>query len=375
MLLTRRQLLAGATASALAACAPVRPSAPVAGRLRLIGEATLPHRLAFQGAPVGGLSALDFDAATGVWYALSDDRSDFAPARLYTLRLPLDAQGLGTPELLDMVTLRQPGGLPYPSRRQGGEVADPEGLRFVPRRRTLLWTSEGDGRLELDPFLHEISLDGQHLRAFSLPGHLRMQATADTGPRDNLTLEGLALTPDGHRVWVAMEAALRQDGPVPAVGQPGGPCRFTALAMDSGRALLQRAYVPDPIPRAPLVPGTFADNGVSEVLMVDNHRMLVLERAYMTGVGNSLRLYQVDTRDGSNTLDQPQLLPGQYQPMPKTLVADFSQLGLQRLDNTEGMAWGPVLPNGHRTLVCVSDDNFNPMQVTQFVAFEYLETA
>ena len=127
---------------------------------------------------------------------------------------------------------------------------------------------------------------------------------------------------------------------------------------------------------APLIgAGTYADNGVSEVLMVDNHRMLVLERAYMTGVGNSLRLYQVDTRDGSNTLDQPQLLPGQYQPMPKTLVADFSQLGLQRLDNTEGMAWGPVLPNGHRTLVCVSDDNFNPMQVTQFVAFEYLETA
>jgi len=30
-------------------------------------------------------------------------------------------------------------------------------------------------------------------------------------------------------------------------------------------------------------------------------------------------------------------------------------------------------PNGARTLVCVSDDNFNPGQVTQFLAFEYTE--
>jgi len=53
-------------------------------------------------------------------------------------------------------------------------------------------------------------------------------------------------------------------------------------------------------------------------------------------------------------------------------VADFSQLGLSRLDNTEGMCWGPRLPGGRRSLVVVSDDNFRSMQVTQFAAFEYL---
>jgi hypothetical protein len=89
------------------------------------------------------------------------------------------------------------------------------------------------------------------------------------------------------------------------------------------------------------VPGTFADNGVSEVLMIDAHRMLVLERAYMAGVGNSLRLYEVDTRDGSDTMDAARLVPGGFRPMAKRLVADFAQLGLSRLDNTEAMAWGP----------------------------------
>ena len=370
---TRRRLLAGAAATALVACAPVRaPTRP--GRLRLIGAATLPHRLAFKGTTVGGLSGLDFNPATGLWYALSDDRSDLAPARFYTLRLPLDAQRLGQPELVDVVTLRQESGLPYPSRRQGGDVVDPEALRLLPRTGTLLWTSEGDAKLGLDPFVREVTLDGRHLRELSLPHHLHMRA-ASTGPRDNLALEGLAVTPDGATAWAAMEAALQQDGPVPGVGQPGGPCRFTQLDVASGRALQQRAYIPDAIPRAPLVPGTYADNGVSEVLMIDAHRMLVLERAYMAGVGNSLRLYEVDTRDGSDTMDMAHLASGQFRPMAKRLVADFSQLGLQRLDNTEGMAWGPVLANGNRTLVCVSDDNFNPTQVTQFVAFEYLETA
>ncbi len=370
---TRRQLLAGVAAAALVACAPVRaPTRP--GRLRLIGEATLPHRMAFKGTTVGGLSGLDFDPATGLWYALSDDRSDMAPARFYTLRLPLDAQRMGAPELVDAVTLRQESGLPYPSRRQGGDVVDPEALRLLPRTGTLLWTSEGDAKLGLDPFVHEVTLDGRHLRELSLPDHLHMRA-ASTGPRDNLALEGLAVTPDGATAWAAMEAALQQDGPVPGVGQPGGPCRFTQLDVASGRALQQRAYLPDAIPRAPLVPGTFADNGVSEVLMIDAHRMLVMERAYMAGVGNSLRLYEVDTRGGSDTMDMAQLVSGQFRPMTKRLVADFAQLGLARLDNTEAMAWGPALPNGSRTLVCLSDDNFNPTQVTQFVAFEYTESA
>lgn len=370
---TRRQLLAGAAAAALGACAPVHAPARPA-RLRLIGEATLAHRLPFRGTPVGGLSGLDFDPVSGLWYALCDDRSDLAPARFYTLRLPLDAQRLGPPALLDVVTLRQPNGLPYPSRRQGGDVVDPEALRLLPRTGTLLWASEGDAKLGLDPFVREVTPDGRHLRELSLPEHLHMRA-ANNGPRDNLALEGLALTPDGATAWAAMEAALRQDGSVPGVGQPGGPCRFTQLDVASGRALQQRAYVPDAIPRGPLVPGTFADNGVSEVLMIDAHRMLVLERAYMAGVGNSLRLYEVDTRDGSNTLDAAQLVPGQFRPMAKRLVADFDQLGLSRLDNTEAIAWGPALPNGNRTLVCASDDNFNPTQVTQFVAFEYTEAA
>ncbi len=375
--LSRRALLRGTVAAGvlgLAGCvSPPPPAAPVSPpRLRLLGETVLPHGLTFEGTTVGGLSALDHDPATGLWVALSDDRSELQPARFYTLRLELAPGSLRT-ELLSAVTLRQADGKPFPRRRMGGEVVDPEGARLLPGGRGLLWTSEGDAPSNQSPGLREARLDGSHVRSFALPPHL-LFGRPGTGPRPNGTLEGIALTPDGRTAWVAMEAPLQQDGPEPGVGRPGGPCRFTAIDIPSGRAQRQVAYPPDAVPQPPAFPGGYADNGVSEILMLDATRMLVLERAYSLGAGNSLRLYEIDTREGGDTLALERLEPGGFRPVTKRLVADFAHLGLSRLDNAEGMCWGPRLPDGRRMLVVVSDNNFSARQVTQLAAFEYLET-
>jgi len=68
--------------------------------------------------------------------------------------------------------------------------------------------------------------------------------------------------------------------------------------------------------------------------------------------------------------------PASVSVMRKRLIIDFesiaSNLQNRRIDNVEGMCFGPKLPNGNLTLVVVSDDNFNPSQVTQFIAFEVL---
>jgi hypothetical protein len=100
--------------------------------------------------------------------------------------------------------------------------------------------------------------------------------------------------------------------------------------------------------------------------------MLVLERAWAYGVGNSLRLYWIDTEDADDVLGMPALLGAKFKPADKVLLLDFAKAGLPRLDNTEGMTRGPTLANGNATLVFVSDDNFNSSQITQFVAFEWL---
>lgn len=369
--LTRRRLLAAAGAAALASCAQPLPR-PIARepRLRLLGEATLPHRMEFQGTTVGGLSGLDFDPASGLWVAISDDRSELQPARFYTLDIQVGARGL-TVQVKGVSTLRGANGQPYPPRRSGAETVDPESIRLLPGGRGVLWTSEGDYRTGGNPSITEARLDGTFVRSFETPAMLRF-GKPGTGPRDNLSFEGLALTPDGRTAWVGMEAPLEQDGPLPTVGALGGPCRFTAFDLASGRATRQIAYQPDAIPRAPKLPGS-ADNGVSEILMLDEHRLLALERSFAFGTGMSLRIYVIDTRTGSDTLRQDRLRAGDYTAAPKQPVADFAQLGLSRLDNTEGMCWGPRLPNGNRTLLTVSDDNFSAAQVTQFAAFEYLE--
>ena len=368
----RRQFLAGSGAAVLTDCAWSQATTPVP-RLRLIGETRLPHKLQYQNSTVGGLSGIDFDAASGLLYLLSDDGGSQSPPRFYTARLAMTADKLGDLEFRIELT-----GVTY---LQGLTSPDPEAIRWHAPSQSLLWTSEGNALLLAPPSLQQTRRDGTLVRTFELPAMLGFGPLS--GSRINKTIEGLTITPDGQFAWLAMEAALRQDGPEPTLQAPGGPCRFTQMDIATGKAVRQIAYVPDAIPRAPSPATADADNGVVEVLMLDAQRMLVLERAYMAGLGdkerNAMRLYTIDTRQGSDTLNVTALKPGNHTAAPKTLVADFASFpALSRLDNTEGMCWGPSLPGldgkpGKRTLLFVSDDNFNPRQITQFLAFEFLE--
>ena len=357
-------MASGAAALAIGWIGHTTHAAAPAPRLRLIGETRLPHGLQYQNTTVGGLSGLDYDPASGVLYLLSDDGGSQGPPRFYTARVALTHDKLGEIELTRVTFL------------QGMGAPDPEAIRWHATSQSLLWTSEGNAVRGAAPSLQQTRLDGSLLRTYPLPAMFDFGLLA--GSRINKTLEGLAITPDGQTAWVAMEAALRQDGEEPTAGSHGGPCRFTLIDIASGNTIRQIAYLPDAVPKAPSPPSAHADNGVVEVLMQDAHRMLVLERAYMAGLGdrqrNSMRLYVIDTRHATDTLSLAALKPGNHISAAKTLVADFASFpALTRLDNTEGMCWGPTLPNGNRTLLFVSDDNFNPRQITQFLAFEYLD--
>ena len=370
----------------LHACAPAAPVAAITGKLpaslRLIGEARIPGGLQYQGTTVGGLSGIDHDPASGQYFLITDDGTARNPARFYTVRMALDGNALGQPEITGVTRLSQADGSAYPSSITGYKLQDPESIRWRASSKTLFWSSEGNALVGAAPSFSESRLDGTLLRQFALPPMFDVNATR--GPRSNRGFEGMCLTPDGKTAWLAMEGAMLQDGPLPSVGAPGGPCRLTQIDLASGRLLRQVAYIPDAIPRAPRPAIAPADNGISEILMLDEHRMLVLERAYMAGydtaTGNSLRLYLVDTLQGSNTLDTPALQGANYQPVNKLLLANFADFvgagagkRLDRLDNTEGMTWGPLLPNGNRSLVFISDDNFSARQITQLLAFEFLE--
>lgn len=372
-------LLAGCTSPS----ATVRANAPnwvcasaQAPCVRAIGMQSWAPGTVYQGTTVGGLSAIDYDPAHDRWLLLSDDRSALQPARAYTARIRYSATDLQPVELTGVFFLQAPDGQPYPSSAQpraGVPVPDGEAARWAPGGASLLWTSEGDPAHGHPPqWLEHRCCDGAWLRERPVPAALRGPWKGPTGPRNNGTLEGMALSPDGRTTWLAMEKPLRQDGPSATPESGGGAVRITAFDTASGAPLRQLAYAPDAVPHPRRVPVGPQTNGVSEILADGPHHLLVLERAYSAGVGVSARLYRIDTRSASNTLGLPALAAGTYQPAAKTLVADIGQLGLPAaVDNLEGMAWGPPLADGTPVLLLVADDNFNPAQTTQFIALAW----
>ncbi|MGH3097727.1 MAG: esterase-like activity of phytase family protein [Streptosporangiales bacterium] len=373
-------MAAAATAALLSTVAPAasaRPSSDGPGHgpwhARLLGAQVVDKGLVVDGTRVGELSSIDYDRATGAYYLVADD-TESAPARFYTARMRVGVTGIHDVRFVRATWLRRSDGTLFPPLSSSGtELADPESLRLDPTSRTLYWGSEGkrvvpeQGKPQLvDPWVRQASLSGTYLRELRLPRDERMSAEP-TGPRDNLVFEGLTLSTDHRWVVASDEGALYQDGPIATV-KHGATNRITWWNKRRGRAVKQLAYPLSRIPKAPRPSTASADNGISALLAVDRHHYLVVERSYASGVGNTIRVFEIDTRGATNVLHRESLSDGHYRPVSKRLVVDLGTIGLDHLDNIEGVTWGPRLPTGERTLVFVSDDNFNDSQVTQLVA-------
>jgi hypothetical protein len=66
----------------------------------------------------------------------------------------------------------------------------------------------------------------------------------------------------------------------------------------------------------------------------------------------------------------PRLADGPVQPVSKTLVSDLSDVaGCPGWTTSKASPSVRASPDGRRTVVLVSDDNFASRQVTQFIAF------
>ncbi|MCW8985108.1 MAG: esterase-like activity of phytase family protein, partial [Thermoanaerobaculales bacterium] len=131
-------------------------------------------------------------------------------------------------------------------------------------------------------------------------------------------------------------------------------------------------YEVGPVPDEPRPASAFRTNGISEILALDNERLLVLERSFSVGVGNTVRIYLVDL-DGASDIGHIGSLRGVHGPQPaplsKVLIADIAESGIEP-DNIEGMALGPALADGRRLLVLISDNNFQPsVQKNQVLLF------
>jgi hypothetical protein len=354
-------------AAMLAAAAPAVANGPRVG-LQFLGQAIVPTGTTFKGTTVGGLSSITYDSRHDVFYAVSDDPSQFQPARFYTVGLDLRDGRLtnGDVRFDDVTTLLAPDGQPYATMS-----LDPEGL-VLTKDRELVFTSEGiPGRL-IEPFVRRYSLGGSFLGALPVPQPFLVTADQSSGVRTNLGFESAGVPRNGRFVFTGTENALFQDGP-PATVTNGSPARLMRYELQTGRLDRQWVYETDPVAQPPVPPTAFSVNGLVELLPLNNEFLIAMERSFSVGVGgtgNSIKLYEVALPGATNVNDVDSLQGklDSVRPARKTLLLDLDDLRIP-LDNIEGLTLGPRLPDGRQSVVMVSDNNFAASQFTQFLLF------
>jgi predicted extracellular nuclease len=332
--------------------------------VEFLAETTLPGDLDVDRTRVGGLSGLTYDPGCELFYAISDDRGSLAPPRFYTLKIGFDGEKAEA-KVLGATILRDADGAPFAR----GDI-DPEALALT-ADGTLFLSSEGVPHRGINPLIGRFRLEGSLEGTLGLPEHFLPDPDGTLGVRDNLGFEGLALSPDGSRLFAAAENALLQDGPATDLGV-SSPTRLLEVELSTGRPVAEYLYEVGPVPDEPRPATAFRTNGISEILALDNERLLVLERSFSVGVGNTVRIYLVDL-EGAENIREIDRLSDMDDPKPaplaKLLVADIGELGVVP-DNVEGMALGPVLDDGRRLLVLISDNNFQPsVQDNQILLF------
>lgn len=332
--------------------------------IEFIGEVSFETGFTFDDTEVGGLSGLTFDHANNIFYAISDDQSTINDARYYDLAIALDDGSLdeGDVEFTEVTTLLNAAGDPFSSA-----TIDAEGIALTDDG-TLFISSEGDGDNLVDPFINEFSLDGQIFNELPIDDIFLPNADQSSGIQDNQAFESLTITPDGNSIFTATENALFQDGEVSSL-EAGSPVRITQYDLETEEALGQFFYETDPIPVAPNPADGFADNGLVELLAVDNEgTFLALERSFTVEIGNNIRLYEIDLSGETDITGVDSLSETDITSVEKELLLDFGDLGID-LDNSEAISFGETLPDGRQSLIVVSDNNFNDSQETQFLAF------
>lgn len=207
---------------------------------------------------------------------------------------------------------------------------------------------------ELGPRILEVDRQGKLRKDLALPAHFAKA-------RDNKSLESLTMSPDAHYLFTTSEEALSCDGEraTPALGTT---LRILRISRATGE-YEEHAYATDPLPHAA------GDYGVADLAAVSADELLVLERGWTRGAGNTARIYRVSLADTRASCLASPALGADAPVLEKKLLIDLVKLSAQGLpaakqrqesallDNYEGMALGPRLPDGRATILLISDDN------------------
>lgn len=431
--------------TAMLAAALLSPAAPVLAQPAFInGVAIDGATLDATGEPganagrLGFFSDLYYDPIHKDWWALSDRGPgggvlDYA-TRLQRIKLTIDRT---TGRILrfkvkDTVTFTDPQGLlnaptadvghPLalnglnPLRLNGdastlGRSFDPEGLVVDPRTGHFLVSDE------YGPSVYEFDRKGRLLRRFQTPANLvpaigqAVNYVADRdgglngGRQDNRGFEGLAITPDGKKLFAVLQDPLVNE-PGPNNGRNGRNVRIVVFDNDRTSptyttSIAQYAYQlelqADVRARIIAAGGTATATdprqgrniGLSAIVALNHDEFLVLERDNRgLGVDNpagvnvvgSKRVYRIGVSGATDisTAALPadgNLAAAGIVPVSKSgviidLAADTVLPNGKRAEKWEGLTIGPRLKDGSYVIVAGTDNDYSVTQNGSNVQFD-----
>lgn len=359
--------------------AAVKQDGTSVSAIRFLDEYVMPLNPDFQNTVVGGLSGIDYDVKQNQYYIISDDPSQFSPARIYTAKIELKENKIDTIRITEVTFLLQENGKQYPKYGTDKNVKpDGESVRYNPITNQLIWSSEGERLFKngdttiVQPSLTFISTTGKFLDTIPLPKGFHFTKT-ESGPRKNALFEGLTYADNYKTLYASLEEPLYQDGLQASFEYDKALTRILKFDVATKKNVAQYAYQLGALPVKPTVDNDWNVNGISEILAINRHTLLVMERAWAKGHDDHtfLKLYLVDLNGAENEINNASFTKNPPKPLSKKLLFDFDTLN-RHIDNFEGVTFGPKLANGHHSLIFCVDNNFGKSQVQQFFIFEII---
>jgi len=330
-------------------------------KLKFLDEFVLSDDVIIDGTLVGGLSGIDYQ--NGKYILVCDDASN---PRFYEAKIDIINYQISVVEIQKVIQIKD-----------SVNYLDLESIRFNSNKDEILLTSEGHIKMQKNPTFFSVDSEGSRVNDFEIPSEFYFNSVQK--PRHNGTLEGLTKSIDGKGYWIAMELPLEMDGPVPDIVKTNSPVRITYFDALSLKTEKQFSYHLDPIAKPPKE--KFAINGLTDILEYDIDQFFILERSYSGGLGNqgnTVKIFNVNASQATNIYTFQSLKNSEYMAASKESIFDFEEvrgeLTNYSIDNIEGISFGPILPNGNKSIILVSDNNFNKLgvQLNQFILLELI---
>ncbi|MFT7630876.1 MAG: hypothetical protein ACI87E_001885 [Mariniblastus sp.] len=369
---------------------------------------------------LGGFSALAYSGSEDIYFALPDrgpkDGAVDWSCRIQKFRLKVSVSGESSYELLETILLHDQFGQPltglasaFPKQRTSNGSAqtaqapsrfDPEGIRIGASGNFFVSDEYG-------PRLIEFSRQGKWVRELALPSKFVVahpglskaeeNLANDVGRQSNRGMEGLAISADHQTLFGLLQSPLIQDCEKiqttvvvkPAEHNPTEAGKFTVNQVAATQItkttlvglnvrLLQLSVSGRP-QKEMLYQLDARSNKLNEILAIDRHTFVVIERDGESGdEAKFKKLMLVSTQQATDIAAMESLpaetIPASVTPISKHVLIDlldprWKLAGAKMPEKIEGLAFGPLLADGRKTLWVMSDNDFeagNPSLIYVF---------